>query len=192
MVVYGPGLSAAGPAAGSRQDARSAPEVRPITIEDVFRCHAQDVHRLVTRLLGPGAGRADVEDLGQQVFMALHVALPKFRGESKLSTWVYGVTSRIVYRELRRRSRHRRMVERLGQTLPTAEGPRQEAAAELRQVWRALMGIDPKKRMVLVLHDVEGLSGPEIAKVLGIKLPTVHSRLFYARRELMRALEAQP
>ena len=58
------------------------------------------------------------------------------------------------------------------------------------EVWRCLMKIHPKKRIVFVLHELEGLSGREISEVLGIKEPTVHSRLFYARRELMRALEA--
>ena len=159
-----------------------------MTMEEVFRLHADDVYRLVARLLGPGADRADIEDLGQQVFMALHVALPKFRGDSKLSTWVYAVTSRVVYRELRNRTRHRRMVDRLEPPPPSE--PVQEIRLELAQVWRCLMRIDPKKRMVFVLHDIEGLSGPEIAEVLSIKPATVHTRLFYARRELMRALEA--
>lgn len=161
------------------------------TVEEIFRRHAHDVHRLITRLLGPGASRADIEDLGQQVFMAIHVALPKFRGESKVSTWVYGVTTRVVYREIRGRGRHRKMIERMRERAQSSEPPRQEASVELRQVWQHLLRIDAKKRIVFILHDIEGLSGPEIAEVVGIKVPTVHTRLFYARRELMRALEAQ-
>ncbi len=51
------------------------------------------------------------------------------------------------------------------------------------------MKIHPKKRVVFVLHEVEGLTGAEIAEVLKIKVATVHSRLFYARRELLEAME---
>lgn len=175
--------------------AESDPREEAPSFEDVLREHGGDVHRLVWRLLGPGADEADVNDLCQQIFMALHVAFPKFRGDSKRSTWVYGVASRLVYRELRRRTRHRRMVKTLeAKASGLAERPPelapQEARLELAEVWRCLMTIHPKKRMVFVLHEIEGMTGAEIAQVLGIKEPTVHTRLFYARRELMRALEA--
>ncbi len=172
---------------------RSAGASAP-SFEELFERYAADVHRLVCRLLGPGADRADIEDLGQQIFMALHLALPKYRGDSKISTWVYGIASRVVYRELRNRTRHRRMVQRLERKVvhtPSDARPPQEAQLELAEVWRCLMRIHPKKRVVFVLHEIEGLSGKEISQALQIKEPTVHSRLFYARRELMRALEAK-
>lgn len=175
--------------------APEAAEARPATVEALLRRHAEDVHRLVWRLLGPGAAEADVEDLCQQVFMALHVGFAKFRGDSKASTWVYGVASRVVYRELRRRSYHRRMVRALEAEVAAlldqpSPAPNQETRLELAEVWRRLMRVHPKKRVVFILHDLEGLTGREIAEALEIKEPTVHTRLFHARRELARALEA--
>jgi RNA polymerase sigma-70 factor, ECF subfamily len=175
---------------------RVLPEARP-TLDDLFRRHAGDVHRLVWRLLGPGASAADVEDLGQQIFMAVHKALPSFRGESKASTWLYGIATRTVYRELRSRTRHRRMVATLQSAADLKiELSRQERhsedRAELAKVWRCLLALHPKKRVVFLLHELEGLSGKEIAELLQIKEPTVHTRLFHARKELQRALEAAP
>jgi RNA polymerase sigma-70 factor, ECF subfamily len=167
------------------------------SLEELFAAHAEDVSHLVQRLLGPAAGRADVEDLVQQVFLAVHRALPKFRGESKASTWLYGITTRTVYREIRSRSRHRRMVaslEAMLECVPAIEGPYDqvlEKRQELARIWRCLMEIDPKKRIVFVLYEIESLSGREIAAALDIKESTVHTRLFHARRELMAKLELE-
>ena len=58
----------------------------------------------------------------------------------------------------------------------------------LRRVWRCLMQIKPKKRIVFVLHEIEGMSGPEIAEMLSASEATVRSRLHHARRELMALL----
>jgi RNA polymerase sigma-70 factor, ECF subfamily len=177
-------------AAADRSEAR--PE-RP-TLEVLFRRHAGDVHRLVSRLLGPGASRADADDLAQQVFLAAHRALPKFRGDSKPSTWLYGIATRTVYKELRSRGRHRRMVatiEAIGRALPQhASGDAElETRLDLVRAWRCLLELDAKKRIVFVLHEMEGMSGHEIARVLDIPEGTVHTRLYHARRELLALLE---
>lgn len=172
---------------------RPAVEVERPTLDTLFREHADSVHRLVARLLGPGASTADIEDLVQQSFLAAHRSLPQFRGESRPSTWLYGITARTVYRELRGRSRHRRMVSALeAVALATPEQPSAESLVqsrrELAKVWRVLMEIQPKKRLVLILHEFEGLSGKEIAAALEIKEPTVYTRLYHARRELYARL----
>jgi RNA polymerase sigma-70 factor (ECF subfamily) len=172
----------------------TAPAARP-TLEQLFQRHAHDVGRLVTRLLGPGASRADAEDLTQQIFLAAHRALPRFRGESQASTWLYGIATRLVYREIRGWTRRRRMIATLESMMtmrPSAAEPHDravESRQELARVWRHLLDIDAKKRLVLILHDLEGLTGREIAQIMDIKEPTVHTRLFHARRELMARLE---
>lgn len=168
-----------------------------MSLAALFERHAHDVSRLVSRLLGPGASRADMEDLTQQVFLAAHRALPAFRGDAKPSTWLYGIATRVVYREIRGWMRRRRMIATLEAVL--AVGPSVQAAhdrtveqrIELAKIWRHLLDIDAKKRMVLILHDLEGMSGREIAAVLEIKEPTVHTRLYHARRELMARLEGR-
>ncbi|MCK6550764.1 RNA polymerase sigma factor [Myxococcota bacterium] len=169
----------------------------PPTLEALFRAHVDDVHRIVARLLGPGASAADVEDLTQQIFLAVHRALPSFRGDSKPTTWLYGIASRMVITHLRNRRRHRRMIERLESEV--LELPRAEPASaerrlaereELRRVWSCLMELDPRKRVVFMLYELEGLSGKEIAEALELAEATVFTRLYHARRELLARLGA--
>ena len=168
----------------------------PPDLELLFQQYADAVHRLVSRLLGPGAARADAEDLVQQIFLAAHKGLRRFRGESKPSTWLFGIATRTVFKELRNRVRHRRMVAALEaaavvEPIAWDHGRRFEDRLELVRVWRCLMQISVKKRAVLILHDVEGFSGPEIAELLEINPSTVHTRLYHARRELFDALEEE-
>lgn len=174
---------------------------RTPTVEELFRRHSDDVRRIVARLLGPGAAPSDVEDLVQQVFVVVHGALPRFRGDSKPITWLYGIASRTVLTHLRGRRRHRKMVaslEVMTDLLPTAtEHPETEASRRqaLNRVWRALMTVSAKKRVVFILYEVEGLTGREIAEALQIKEATVHTRLYHARRDLdaaLATLEATP
>lgn len=177
-------------AAPPRTTLRALPE--ELTIEAVFRAHVDDVHRIVARLLGPGASRADVEDVSQLVFIAIQRALPRFRGESKLSTWIYGVAARVVMTQLRGWRRHRRLLAALGEHLELSDTytPEKSAAEreELARVWRCLMRIKPKKRVVYVMHELEGVSGAEIAAALDIPVATVWTRLHHARKELLAAL----
>jgi RNA polymerase sigma-70 factor, ECF subfamily len=169
---------------------RAAGEVEQLTLEAVVCQHGEDVHRIVRRLLGPGSIEADVDDLMQQVFLAVHRALPQFRGDSKTTTWIYGIASRTVLHYLRGRRRYRRMVAKLEEQPSTehrTEG-QLESRDELRLVWRCLLQINPKKRVVFVLHEIEGFSGPEVAEMLAISEATMRSRLHRARRELMTLL----
>jgi RNA polymerase sigma-70 factor (ECF subfamily) len=165
----------------------------PITLESLFRSHFDDVYRMVGRLLGPGARSADIEDVTQLVFLAAHRALPKFRGESKVTTWLYGIAVRVVLTQLRAWRRHRRLKSALEHepgVMLRAVSPDETVAQrqELVRVWSCLMKIKPEKRVVYVLHEVEGLPGAEIAAALGIPVATVWTRLFHARKELNRAL----
>jgi RNA polymerase sigma-70 factor (ECF subfamily) len=183
-------LEARSPVASQNAGARTA-----LTVESLFRDHVEDVHRIVASLLGPGASNADVEDLTQQVFLTAHRVLPQFRGDSKPTTWLYGIASRLVLMHLRGFRRQRRMVDALEAELRTPRAPdanaeeRLEQKRELERIWRALMNIKPKKRIVFVLHEIEQLSGKEIASVLEIKEATVFTRLHHAKRELFAVLK---
>src|SRR5262245_46939792 len=166
----------------------------PPNLKLLFERYAESIHRLASRLLGPGATRADVEDLVQQIFLAAHKGLPKFRGESKASTWLFGIATRTVFKELRNRRRHRRMVGALEEAAIDAplvrhEGRPFEQRDALMRVWRCMMEISVNKRTVLILHDVEGFTDPEIPELLQINPKTVHTRLYHARREVFDALE---
>jgi RNA polymerase sigma-70 factor (ECF subfamily) len=184
-------LSGAGAEESLPAVARS--ELETLTIERVFREHYDHMYRVVGRMLGPSATPPDVDDVTQQVFMAVHRALPGFRGESKLATWLYGIASNVVLTHLRGWRRHYRLkkaLELAELTAPHARTPEQDYAAkqELVRVWRALLRVKPDKRIVYVLFEIEGLSGKEIADALKVPEATIFTRLHHARIEVAKAL----
>lgn len=155
--------------------------------------HFRDVYRIVARLLGPGAPEADVEDVAQQVFLAAHRAWPRFRGESQVSTWLYGIATRVVLTQLRsfRRQRRLQAAVELEPVYSEVRRPdqRYEDREELQRIWWCLLKIKPKKRVVYLLHEVEEKSAEEIGALLEIPIGTVWTRLHHARRELEQLLE---
>ncbi len=173
-----------------------AQEAAQTAVPRLFRAHFDDVYRMVAHLLGPGASPSDIEDLTQQVFIAAHRGWTRYRGEGQVTTWLYGIASRVVLSNLRSWRRQRRLVSAL-QAEPAGPGSEApldasiEAKQELTQVWRALMRIKPKKRIVYVLHVVEERSGEEIAAMLNIPLATVWTRLHHARKELAARIDRE-
>jgi RNA polymerase sigma-70 factor (ECF subfamily) len=148
---------------------------------------------LVHRLL---AGSADVEDVVQEVFLQVHKSLKDFRFGSRFSTWLYRVTVNVVLMQ-RRSARSRPVfVDTVDSLTPPDEAllP-DEQAARVRRVealFRLLNRLSDKKRVVYVLHELEGHSPTEIAKIVGAPILTVRTRLFYARRELAQLLHEEP
>lgn len=165
-------------------------EADGLTVEAIFHRHADDVHRIVRRLLGPASDAADADDLTQQVFIAVHRGLPRFRRDSKVSTWVYGITARTVLHHLRTERRYKQLMSSL-EIEAEHSGDAEEALANkeaLRRVWECLLEIKPKKRVVYVLYQIEGMTGAEIAEALDVSEATVRSRLHHAKKELMAKL----
>ena len=142
------------------------------------------VERLLGRILGP---RHDFEDLVQNVFLELCRALPGYRGDSKLSTFVGGITVRIARRALRPSAYERRRGPMPVEVPSEDRNPERSAAARerLRRLHAALDRIKPKKRIAFTLWALEGMTPSEIAEVTGAKVHTVRSRIFHARHELM-------
>ncbi|MGZ3420811.1 MAG: RNA polymerase sigma factor [Polyangiales bacterium] len=160
----------------------------------LFERHRADVARLVYRMIGP---RAELEDLVQEVFVQVHKSLRDFRGEARFSTWLHRVTVNVVL--MHRRSEKSRpvlteeaepgTVEDEGSTRPDDEADRRKRIACFFQL---VEQIAEKKRVVFVLHDLEGLPPTEIATIVDAPVLTVRTRLFYARRELEEKMRAHP
>ncbi|HEY5961400.1 MAG TPA: sigma-70 family RNA polymerase sigma factor [Polyangiaceae bacterium] len=167
---------------------------------ELFQRHQRSVSRLVSRMLGVGAGNhaaaAELEDLVQDVFIQVYRSLEHFRGQSRLSTWIYRVAVNVVL--MHRRSARSRPTMTSGLDGTTAVDPRLSPHDEIVQrrnveaLYRHLAGLSEKKRTVYILHEIEGLSPAEIAKVVDAPTLTVRTRLFYARRELLAAFREDP
>ncbi|HEY3819110.1 MAG TPA: RNA polymerase sigma factor [Polyangiaceae bacterium] len=160
----------------------------------LYERHRTDVARLVYRMLG---ARADLEDVIQEVFVQVYKSLKDFRGQSKFSTWLHRVTVNVVL--MHRRSARSRPVFadepppepalRSRDIAPDEDADRRE---RMRAFGRLLARLADKKRIVFVLHELEGIAPAEIARIVGAPVLTVRTRLFYARRELEEMLGDEP
>jgi RNA polymerase sigma-70 factor (ECF subfamily) len=162
--------------------------------KEIFLRHRSDVARLVYRML---SAPSDLEDVVQEVFVQVFRSLKDFRGQSKFSTWLHRVTVNVVL--MHRRSARSRPIlteEAPSDVVPDEHQPLPDEDAErlerMRAFQRLLARLAEKKRVVFVLHELEGLPPSEIADVVGAPVLTVRTRLFYARRELEAMLGDEP
>lgn len=135
-----------------------------------------------------GVRERELDDATQEVFVQLFRSLPEFRGEAQLKTWLY----RLCATQARRARRFRVVTETLAHWfgLNAARATLQELGDDLarERVSRALDQLSDGDRLVLVLFELEGLSGAEVAKIVGCPIATVWRRLHYGRRRFREAL----
>jgi len=158
--------------------------------EELVRHYQHRVFGVAARMLGNGA---EAEEVAQEVFLRVYRAIADFRGEAKLSTWLYAITSRLCLTRLgageRRLAREgEETLTRLanGHASPAAALERSELEAALH---RAIAELPEDRRIVVVLRDLEGLAYEEIAAALDLPVGTVRSRLHRARMDLKEKLE---
>jgi RNA polymerase sigma-70 factor (ECF subfamily) len=152
--------------------------------EKLVRRNQTVVYRVALRMLGNGQ---DAQDATQDAFVQAWRALPYFRGESSLETWLY----RIVTNRCLNLLRTRHSAEPLLETREASLGhPNHlaETRSELDALKDAIVRLPPDQRATLVLRELEGLSYEEIAHVLGTTVPAVKGRLHRARLELLHAM----
>jgi len=158
--------------------------------EDLVRLYQ---HRLFGVALRMMRNAAEAEEVAQEAFVRAHGALAEFRGESKLSTWLYAITARVCLNRLARGERrwHRVGEEGLAGLAEGGNDPAEELERSERQgaLERAIAELPEERRLVVLLRDVEGLAYEEIAEALGLELGTVRSRLHRARMDLKAKME---
>lgn len=164
----------------------------------LFERHHGRVYAMCTRLL---RDPAEVEDAVQQAFLEAWRSLYRFEGRSRFSTWITRIA---IHTCLGFRRRLRRLFlgddvapgreERHGQWTQSPMRPDEGASerARKRALDDVLQQLSPKKRVVFVLADLEGMTAPEISRVLDIPDATVRTRLFHARKDLARLVRKHP
>jgi len=128
-----------------------------------------------------------VEDLTQEIWVAIFRGLPGLLDASKFRPWAFRVARDRIYREYRRRKIIVEPIDDCEELLPDAEEA--TVAVDAEELHRGLGRIPPEQREVLVLRFFEEMSYEEIARVTGRTLGTVRSRIHYAKRALKNALE---
>ena len=162
----------------------------PRAFEELVIAHQHRVFGVALRMLG---SRAEAEEAAQEVFLRAHRAIADFRGDAKLSTWLYAIVSRLCLNRLA--SGERRLLREGEETLARIPSGHASPADELERserdaaLHRAIAELSDERRMVVVLRDLEGLSYEEIAAALDLELGTVRSRLHRARLDLKEKLE---
>ncbi len=179
----------------------------PEAFAALVREHQRAVFRTLTRLSGSGP---HVEDLAQEVFLRLYRALPEFRGDAALSTYLYRITVNVAQDEWKRRRREREHTADLhlhDDSGPDA-APLENFAADLfagehtrtpeqrlrlhelqSAVDDALLALPERERAVLVLYHQEELSYEGVAAALGLPINTVRTHLHRGRTRLRELLQ---
>ena len=170
-----------------RRDERAAQD-------ELYHRFRRQVAGNLYRVLGD---RTDLDDLVQEVFVIAFRGLERFRRDARLSTWLYRICVNVALGRIRTRKRRPLTygvdLEATDTDPSLTDRPETpERSLERRQdqerVYRALEHLAPKKRMVLYLHEIEGLDLKEIAYLVDSNPVTVRTRLFYARREFYKVL----
>lgn len=172
----------------------------PQAMEHLVETFADRVYRLTFRITG---SREDAEEATQDALWTAGRKIDTFKGESAFGSWLYRIAANAAYMKLRRRKATAREVA-IEEVLPALDdgglhfepmddwSPRVDEQAlngELREILdAALAELPPDYRTALVLHDVEGLSNPDVAETLGISLPAVKSRVHRSRLYLRKRL----
>jgi RNA polymerase sigma-70 factor, ECF subfamily len=161
-------------------------------VGELYRQHAETVARWVARLGGP---LMDVDDAVHEIFMIAHRRRPTTHGPAQITTWLYRVASKVVSHR-RRKDRIRRWLggsaEEVGRRMTAvATSPADALEAKERSllVYRVLDRLPEKQRAILILFEMEGLSGEEIAALYQAKVATVWVWLHRARATFLAHLQ---
>jgi RNA polymerase sigma-70 factor (ECF subfamily) len=174
-----------------------AREGNPAGFESLVRSHTAKIVNLAYRLVG---NRDEAEDIAQEAFLRLHRALPSFRGDSTVSTWLYRTVTRLAIDHLRREGLKRKLfffraseeeVDPLEVVPDPGASPQdrlllREAQSRLAQ---ALNRLSPRQRAVFILRHQEELPLKEIARILALEEGTVKAHLHRAVTLLRQELK---
>jgi RNA polymerase sigma-70 factor, ECF subfamily len=159
-----------------------------VALETLLVRYQPHLYRFGLRMCG---NVEDAGDIAQESLISMARSVRDFRGDSSVSSWLYTIARRFCIKRRRRSKFAPTTEESLDRPGTAADrylvdpGPTPEQAATNRELAAALThaidALDPSQREVLVLRDVEGLSAPEVATILGTSVDAVKSRLHRAR-----------
>jgi RNA polymerase sigma factor (sigma-70 family) len=179
----------------SARETSAAPDAEvgvEIDFRDLVRKHHKSLYAFILRRIG---NTSDAEELAQQTFVAASASIATFRGESALSTWLFGVAMNLVRNHLSREPARRyrfedpSVLEDVRCTAATPEG-RLESKQLAETLEHEMRALPVAMREVLALVGVNELSYEEAAVLLSVPVGTVRSRVSRARDLLRKRLLA--
>lgn len=160
---------------------------------EIYQLHARRVWGWAARLGGPSV---EPDDVVQEVFLTVYKRLGEFRGDSKITTWLYRITQNII-RQRRRSERLQLWFSGTPQEVGAEVAAQDESpvqAIERRQsterLYQILDGMKENYRTALILFEIEQLSGEEISELIGVRISTLWVWLHRARALFLKRLQA--
>ena len=138
--------------------------------------------------------RSRAEDLAQEVFLRIHRGLPYFRGEARLSTWIYRIVANVCVQEQKGRWPATEALDdhTRGAKAATARSDRQFSDLELRdRLEKAIARLPANYRLLVAAHYLQGVQYEDLAEALQLPLGTLKTHLHRAKRQLRRLLETE-
>jgi RNA polymerase sigma-70 factor (ECF subfamily) len=149
--------------------------------------HTRLVFALIARVI---PDRSRTEDAAQDVFLRIYRGLPYFRGESRLSTWIYRIVANVCAQEQARRPAAASLDDDRRRPATPAAADRQFSDLELRErLEKAIARLPPNQRLLVAAHYLEGVQYEDLAEALNLPMGTVKTHLYRAKQQLRRMLE---
>jgi RNA polymerase sigma-70 factor (ECF subfamily) len=152
---------------------------------NLFDTYEDKLYRLARRL---SANAEDAHDLVQETFLRAARSLPSIPDGSDARAWLVRVLVNIKRDQWRKRTVRARAAAIIGRPPDAVTATAESALIAKRAVWSALDALAPRRRAIVVLSEIDGMSPQEIARLLGLAVMTVRWHLSMARRELKSAL----
>lgn len=158
----------------------------------LFDRYGDQVRRFVLRM---GVREADADDLVQNTFLGALRSSSRFDADYPVRVWLFGIAAMMVRRYRRSAARFAARLRDWAHEPPTSVIPPPDGLAEQHQqtlrLSEALERLSPKKREAFTLVVLQGISGEQAARALGVPVNTIWTRLHHARRELRRCLDRE-
>src|SRR6266702_2466788 len=195
-----PPSAAPPPSSDAQEDQQLVKRARTGEMEAYDELVRRYQERIYATIYHMTANHEDANDLAQETFIKAYQALKSFKGDSSFFTWVYriAVNKTINFLKQRKNKTHMSLNDLDFNAehdpdlvaLISDKTPRRDVSlSELQEKLNAAMlKLSPVHRLVVTLHDVQGLSHEEIGKIMDCNIGTVRSRLFYARQQLQAYL----
>jgi RNA polymerase sigma-70 factor, ECF subfamily len=143
--------------------------------------------------------KADAEDVAQEVFIEVYQSINSFRGDSKLSTWIYRIAVTKSLDEIKKRNRKKRLsefgkvlhIDEIADWLSGGQMPDRSLHEEdsLKEVMKALNSLPDNQRIAFTLSRIEGYGNEEIAEMMKTSVEAVESLIYRAKRKINAELE---
>lgn len=161
--------------------------------EDAFQELVDRYKDLVFALIArtvPDRSRA--EDIAQDVFLRIHRGLPYFRGEARLSTWIYRIVANVCLQDHTRGRPSVSLDDDRHANLAPSGSDRQFGDLELRdRLEKAVARLPANYRLLIAAHYLKGVNYEDLADALQLPLGTVKTQLYRAKQQLRRLLETE-